>query len=158
MKGSRLGTTLTILCTCLFLSACYTPYHQRAAETGAILGGTAGMILNSSNPWQGGVVGAAIGAIAGATIADISLRGAREVVYYGRPVEYRTDNQRGYYYAEPVTPEPDGRCRRVREKTYVDGQLVKQRTIVICDGNNRYDNPRYRYDDRSKRYERDDDD
>jgi hypothetical protein len=39
----------------------------------------------------------------------------------------------------------------------VDGKLVKQRTIVICDGDSRYDNPRYRYEERYKRYERDDD-
>jgi hypothetical protein len=155
MNNSSLRRLLGILCIFLFLSACYTPYHQRSAETGAILGGAAGMILNSHNPWQGGVVGAAIGAIAGATIADISLRGAREVVYYGRPVEYRTDNRRGYYYAEPLRPE--GSCRRVRESTYVDGQLVKRRTIVICDGDARYDDPRYRYEDRYRRYERDDD-
>jgi hypothetical protein len=145
------------LCCCLILTSCYTPYHQRSAETGAILGGAAGMILNSHNPWEGGVIGAAIGAIAGATIADISLRGAREAGYYGRPVEYRTDNRRGYYYAEPLPPEPGTRCRRIREKTYVDGQLVKKRTIVICDENSRYDYPGYRYEDRYKRYERDDD-
>lgn len=157
MNGSKLRLTLGILCSSLLLSACYTPYQQRSAETGAILGGAAGMILNSRHPWQGGLVGAAIGAIAGATIADISERGAREVVYYDRPVEYRTDNRRGYYYAEPLGPEPGSRCRRVREKTYVDGQLVKQRTIVICDNDTRYDNPRYRYEDRYKRYERDDD-
>lgn len=157
MNGLRLKLILAILCCSLLLSGCYTPYQHQGAQTGAILGGAAGMILNTHNPWQGGVVGAVIGAIAGATIADISERGAREVVYNNRPVEYRTDNRRAYYYAEPLPPEPGSRCRRVREKTFVDGQLVKQRTIVICDSDARYDNPRYRYEDRYKRYERDDD-
>lgn len=156
MNGSCARVMLAIFCSSLLLTSCYTPYQQRGAETGAILGSAAGMILDSRNPWRGGVVGAAIGAVTGATIADISARGAREVVHYDRPVEYRTDNRRGYYYAEPLGSEPGTRCRRVKEKTYVDGQLVKQRTIIICDGD-RYENPRYRYEQRYDRYERDDD-
>ena len=118
------------------------------------MGGIAGAILDSRNPWRGGIIGATLGAIAGATIADISYQGAREAANAERPVEYRTEDRRGRYYAEPLGYDESRRCRRVRESTYVDGQLVRKKIVVICD-QGRYDRPDYRYEPRYNRYERD---
>jgi hypothetical protein len=119
------------------------------------MGGIAGAILDARNPWRGGIVGATLGAIAGATIADISVQGAREAAYADRPVEYRTEDRRVRYYAEPLGYDEVRHCRRVRESTYVDGRLVRKKTIVICD-KGRYDRPDYRYQPYYHRYERDD--
>jgi hypothetical protein len=38
------------------------------------VGGVAGAILDRHNPWRGGVIGAAIGAVAGWTLTEISER------------------------------------------------------------------------------------
>jgi hypothetical protein len=147
--GLIMATTVTTLPGCM-------PHQQAGSATGAYMGGIAGAILDARNPWRGGVVGAALGALAGATIADVSVRGAREAAYAQRPVHYSTDNSRALYYAEPEGFDEARRCRKVREKVYVDGELVKRRTVVICD-QGEYDRPRYRYEQRNNRYESDDD-
>lgn len=147
---------MAVMALFLVLGGC-APHQQPGATAGGAMGGIAGAILDSRNPWRGGVIGAALGAIAGATIADISLQGARQAAYAERPVEYRTEDRRVRYYAEPLGYDEDRRCRRVRETTYVDGRLVRKKIIVICD-QGRYERPRYRYDPRYDRYERDEDD
>ena len=76
-------------------------------------------------------MGATLGAIAGATIADISAQGAREAVYVGRPVEYRTDDRRGYYYAEPVGYDQHSHCRKIREREYEDGRMVREHVRIV---------------------------
>lgn len=147
IKLAMLVMVLTMLTACM-------PHQYPASTAGGAMGGIAGAILDQRNPWRGGIIGAALGAIAGATLADISVQGAREAAYAERPVEYRTEGGRGYYYAEPLGYDDGRHCRRVREKVYVDGRLVKKRIIVICDGE-KYERPRYRYDQRYDRYEQD---
>ena len=130
----------------------------RRRDMADLVGGFSGvkeLLLHLRNPWRGGVIGAALGALAGATIADVSVRGAREVVTVNRPVEYRTDDRRAYYYAEPLGYDEGRRCRRVREKIYLDGRLVKTRTVLYCD----QPSPppaRYYYNRSHDRYEGDD--
>ena len=140
----------------VILNGCM-PHQYAGSTSGSAIGGIAGAILDQRNPWRGGVIGAALGAIAGATIADISVQGAREAAYVGRPVEYRTENNRAYYYAEPLGYDNERRCRKVREKTFVDNRLVRKRIIVICDQGG-YDKPRYRYNRPHDRYESEGDD
>jgi hypothetical protein len=114
-----------------------TRAHYEGATIGGAVGGIAGAIIDKRNPWRGGIIGAAIGAIAGATIADISLHGSREVVRTGRPVEYRTEDGRGIYRAEPYSEvySPDGHttCRKVHERVWEDGQLVKDSIREVCE-------------------------
>src|SRR5512138_2596579 len=113
---AKLAALCIVLTTVIApLSGCM-PHQQAGSATGAYMGGLAGAILDQRNPWRGGVVGAALGALAGATIADISVHGAREAAYAQRPVEYSTDNSRARYYAEPEGYDDSRRCRRVREK------------------------------------------
>jgi len=130
-----------ILIAALSAAGC-TPYHAQGAGTGAAVGGVAGAILDHKNPWRGGLLGAALGAFFGATIADISVKGSREAYHTGRPVEYRTEDGRGAYRAEPAGDyyyERGGvtRCRKVHEKVWEDGRLVKDNVREVCEGERR---------------------
>ncbi|MCX8034013.1 MAG: glycine zipper 2TM domain-containing protein [Thermodesulfovibrio sp.] len=111
--------------------------HYEGAGIGALVGGVAGALLDKKNPWRGGVIGAGLGAVLGATIADISKRGSREAYQSGRPVEYRTEDGRGYYRAEPTSDyyykDPYTKCRKVSEKVWEDGKLVKDTVKEICE-------------------------
>jgi hypothetical protein len=132
MKNIILSVMLMISLSAL---SC-TPYHAQGAGTGAAVGGVAGAVLDHRNPWRGGVIGALLGAVAGATIADISVRGSHEAYQSSRPVEYQTDDGRGIYRAEPDSDyyEGDGhtRCRKIREKVWEDGRLVRNRVKEVC--------------------------
>lgn len=133
--------TIVAFCICVMLiSSCATEYQARGSAMGAAMGGMAGALLGGRNPWRGGVIGATLGAIAGATIADISARGSQQAAREGRPVEYRTEDGRARYYAEPQSYNPRTKCRKVREKIWENGRLVKVRTKEICESE--------RYEDR----------
>ena len=131
MPRKYLSLTMLALALALLLSACM-PYQQRGGTAGAAMGGIAGAVLDQRNPWRGGVIGAALGAIAGATIADISTQGGRLAAEEGRPVEYRTEDGRGYYRADPQEYDTRRRCRRVIEHIYVNDRLVETRVRDIC--------------------------
>lgn len=111
-----------------------TPYQAQGGAAGGAIGGITGAIIDSRNPWRGGVIGAALGALAGATIADISSRGAQQAATSGQPVEYRTEDGRGRYYAEPVDSGAQTRCKKVHERVYEDGRLVRDRIREVCEG------------------------
>lgn len=117
------------------LSACATRYQSEGAATGGAIGGIAGALLDHRNPWRGGLIGAGLGAIFGATVADISTRASREAVSTGKPVEYRTENGRGLYRAEPVeNPDEHTKCKKVRERVWEDDRLVKDQVKEVCEG------------------------
>ncbi|MBI4686677.1 MAG: glycine zipper 2TM domain-containing protein [Nitrospirae bacterium] len=126
--------SLIILLAVLWISTGCTQYHAQGAGTGGIVGGIAGALLDRKNPWRGGVVGAALGAVAGATITDISMKASREAAASGRPVEYRTEDGRGVYRAEPLEYNAKTKCRKVSEKTWENGKLVKDQIKEICEG------------------------
>lgn len=126
--------TITILMMLILMTvASCAPYQHEGAAVGGAAGGVAGAILDSKNPWRGGIIGAALGAVLGATIADISVRGSGEAVRAERPVEYRTEDGRGVYQAEPLEYDPSTRCRSVRERVWEDGRLVKDRVREVCE-------------------------
>jgi len=131
------GIILCLSAVFFIFTSCST-YHYEGAAVGGAVGGVTGAILDSKNHWRGGVIGAAIGAIAGATIADVSVRGARDASRQGRPVEYRTEDGRGYYRAEPVGqpyyPNEQTKCRKVNERIWEDGRLVKDTIKEVCEG------------------------
>jgi len=106
--------------------------HQGAA-TGAVVGGVAGVLLDRHNPWRGGVIGAAIGAVVGGTLTEISERGSREATEANQGVEYRTDDGRGVYTAQPEGDNPQTRCHTIRERVWEDGRLIKDRVKEICE-------------------------
>lgn len=134
----KIAALICVLLIAALAAAGCTPYHAQGAGTGAAVGGVAGAVLDHRNPWRGGLIGAALGAFFGATIADISVRGQQEAYRTGRPVEYHTEDGRGLYRAEPDGDyyyERGGstKCRKVREKTWEDGRLVRNQTREVCE-------------------------
>jgi len=118
----------------LVLTLGCTEYHARGAGTGGLVGGVAGALLDHSNPWRGGVWGAALGAIAGATLTDISMQASQEAARSNRPVEYRTTDGRGRYEAYPVDYNMRTKCHKVQERVWEDGQLIKDQIKEVCEG------------------------
>lgn len=110
-----------------------TEYHAQGAGAGALIGGFAGALLDHRNPWRGGVIGGALGAVAGATIADIQLQASREAYESGRPVEYRTEDGRGVYRADPISEDEHTKCKKIQERVWEDGRLVKDQVKEICE-------------------------
>ncbi|WP_298271549.1 glycine zipper 2TM domain-containing protein [Geobacter sp.] len=133
MSVKRNGVTILLLASLTVTAGC-TTYQAQGGMTGGAMGGIAGAILDRRNPWRGGVVGAVLGSIAGATISEISVRGAGEAAETGRPVEYRTDDGRGYYRAEPLEPRRHTRCRKVRERIYENDRLIRDHIKEVCEG------------------------
>ncbi|HVN96621.1 MAG TPA: YMGG-like glycine zipper-containing protein [Syntrophorhabdaceae bacterium] len=109
-----------------------TPTVQGGA-VGAGVGGLAGALLDSHNPWRGGIIGGALGAVLGGTLGQISDHASREAATVKKPVEYRTENGRGYVREEPLSYDAATKCRRVRERVYEDGRLVRSHIKEICD-------------------------
>lgn len=111
-----------------------TESQLRGGGIGAGVGGIAGALLDHRNPWRGGVIGAGLGAAMGATLGDISDRASREAAQSNRPVYYRTDDGRGEYRAEPEGYDERTRCKKVHEKVWEDGRLIKDRVKEVCEG------------------------
>ena len=126
------AVAIVMMLALLPLAAC-TQYHTEGSVTGGAVGGVAGALLDHKNPWRGGVIGAALGAVLGATIADISYRASREAYTTGRPVEYRTEDGRGVYRAEPLDYDARTRCRKIYERVWEDGRLVKDQVREVCE-------------------------
>jgi outer membrane lipoprotein SlyB len=129
----RLFSLILILVFFGFIFGC-TQYHAQGAGTGGVIGGIAGALLDKKNPWRGGVIGGALGAIAGATIADISVRASREAAASGKTVEYKTADGRGVYRADPLEYDAHTKCRKVRERVWENDKLVKDQVKEICEG------------------------
>lgn len=122
-----------VILSLLIMSVGCTEYHHRGAGSGAVIGGVSGAVLDHRNPWRGGIIGAAIGAIAGATIADISYKASQEAAMHDRAVEYRTEDGRGRYRADPAGYNDRTRCKRIHERVWEDDRLVKDEVREICE-------------------------
>lgn len=109
-------------------------YTYTGAGAGALVGGVAGALLDRHNPWRGGLIGGALGLVAGATLTEISARAAREAAVHNEPVEYRTEDGRGIYRAEPRSYNSSTRCSKIHERVWQDGQLVKDDIKEVCEG------------------------
>ncbi len=129
----KIFTVLLVVSLSVLLFGC-TEYHAKGAGAGGLLGGVAGALLDSKNPWRGGIIGAAIGGIAGATLTDISMQASREAAASGQPVEYRTTDGRGVYRADPVSVDEQTRCKKVRERVWEDDRLIKDQVKEVCEG------------------------
>ena len=130
---------ISFLCSVAVLAiliGCYatTPRTYEGAGAGAVIGGVAGALIDGHNPWRGGVIGGVLGAVAGATFVELSARASREAYATGKPVEYRTDDGRGVYRAEPVYYDSHTKCRKIHERAWEDGRLVKDQIKEICEG------------------------
>ncbi len=113
MKSGK--KVLLLLVAVMVVFASCVAYEQptpavRGGAIGAGVGGLAGALLDRGNPWRGGIIGGALGAVLGATLGDISDRASREAAQSNAPVEYRTEDGRGRYYAEPSGYDAQTRC------------------------------------------------
>ena len=100
---------------------------KTGAGIGALTGGVAGAIINSKNPWMGGVIGAATGAVVGGVIGNISERAANESAKNDKSTQWdRTtdDGTREKVVAEYLGVE--GSSELVKLKYYRDGRLVRE--------------------------------
>jgi hypothetical protein len=122
---------LALACMLLSAAGC-APYQVQGGAVGGSAGELTGTRLDQRNPWRGGVVGSVPVAVASATIVEISARGSREAALREQPVEYMTEDGRGRYYAEPMAYDPSTRCRKIRERIYDDGRIVKERVKEVC--------------------------
>ena len=111
-----------------------TPRTYEGAGVGSVIGGIAGALLDQHNPWRGGVIGGALGAVAGASLTEISARAAREAAVSQRPVEYRTEDGRGVYRADPISYDARTKCTKIRERVWENGRLVKDQVREVCQG------------------------
>lgn len=111
-----------------------TQYHTQGAAVGGAAGGVAGALLDKKNPWKGGIIGAALGAILGATITDVSMKASQEAAATGKPVQYKTEDGRGVYRADPVDYNAQTNCHKVHETVWEDGKIVKDQMREVCEG------------------------
>lgn len=123
--------SLMLVLALMVLTFGCTQYHAQGAGAGTVIGGVAGALLDRGNPWRGGVIGGVLGAVAGATLTDISMRGSQEAATSGRIVEYRTEDGRGVYRAEPLEQT---KCKKIQERVWEDGKLIKDTIREVCEG------------------------
>ena len=126
--------SLILVLALLSLTVACTQYHAQGAGAGGVVGGIAGALLDRKNPWRGGVVGAALGALAGATLTDVSMRASQEAAATGKPVQYVTEDGRGVYRAEPVGYNVQTKCHKVHEIVTENGKVVKDKIKEVCEG------------------------
>jgi hypothetical protein len=124
-----------ICCLIAVISGCTTPYSYQGGAAGAGVGGVAGAMLDSKNPWRGAVKGALLGGVLGASLTEVSARAAREAAVYNKPVRYVSKDRRRMYLAEPVGFNGETKCRKVRERLWDEGRLTKDRVREVCTGN-----------------------
>lgn len=142
IKGKIVSFSLaaTLLTTSLNLTSCQTmtqPTQQgyQGAGAGALLGGIAGALLSPDNRWKGGAIGAALGAVTGYTLEQIQSQSAQQAAQSNQPVQYQTtaqDGAQGVVKADPIGYNPTTGCRKVRIKTWQNGQLVSNIVREVC--------------------------
>ena len=60
----KVVSLLLMLTLTVFAGSCAT-HHYEGAAAGAAVGGLGGALMDKENPWRGGVIGAALGAVFG---------------------------------------------------------------------------------------------
>jgi uncharacterized protein YcfJ len=116
------------------LGGCATPQQAQGTGVGAAIGGIAGALIDRRNPWRGALIGGGLGAVAGASFADISAQGSHQAAKTWKPVEYRTEDGRDVYRAEPVEVNAQTKCKKIRERVWQDGRMVRDDVKEICTG------------------------
>lgn len=103
----------------------------QGGTVGAGVGAAAGALLDKKNAWRGGVIGAGLGAVLGGAMGEISSRAAKEAAAQQRPVVYT--NGTGTQRVEVDPARSRGNCHIVTEKHYDNGQLVKEVEREVCE-------------------------
>ena len=130
------GFMVLFLAACLLLPGCLatTPRSEAGAKIGAILGTIGGVAIDDDNPWRGGVIGLAAGAILGDVIGDIVDQAAEEAASTNKPVAYQRATPEGGWErleAKPRGVSDDGMHRIVSVKHVQDGVVVKEEMTLV---------------------------
>jgi hypothetical protein len=108
-----------------------TPRPSRGAGTSTMAGADTGVLIDKDNRWRGAAHGAALGGVLTGSVAEISLRAARESVAANRPVTYHSTDGWQRVEAAPGTSGGQG-CPQVHERVYQDNQLVREQIREVC--------------------------
>lgn len=131
MNGQTIKLPFLLAMLAAVLGGCMGA-HPDGPIAGGPADGGGDPYLASHNNWRGGVVGASFGDIPGVTLGEISSQGVQQAVDAKKPVEYWTENGRGFYRAEPLEYNAYTRCRKVREQVYEGGALISDRVKELC--------------------------
>ena len=101
---------------------------QQGAAVGGILGTTAGIMLDHSNRWRGGVIGGVIGALLGGTLGQIANEASQQAAQQGQPVQYTSGDQ----MIQAIPQKENNGCTKVTTKYYQNNQLIKETTKEYC--------------------------
>ena len=102
----------------------------QGGAVGAGVGAAAGALLDDDNRWRGGVIGGALGAVLGGAMGEISNSAAQQAAYQRQPVAYT--NQSGTRRVEAYPYQRRGNCQIVKEKFYEHGNLVRETEREVC--------------------------
>lgn len=103
----------------------------QGGTVGAGVGAAAGALLDKKNAWRGGVIGAGLGAVLGGAMGEISNRAAQQAAAQQRPVVYT--NGTGTQRVEVDPNRSRGNCHIVTERHYDNGQLIKEVEREVCE-------------------------
>ncbi len=138
MKKMRFGFLLGGLFSAAVLSSCgvysqggLSNAGQQGAATGAVLGGVTGVLLDKSNKWRGGVLGAAIGGVLGGTLGQIANNAAQQAAQANQPVVYNSETGNQRVVATPQG-ETDNGCKKVETDFYKNGNLIEKKIQYVC--------------------------
>lgn len=96
-KNNSRALLIAIAATTL-LTSCATQNGRYGAGIGALTGGTAGILLDSDNPWRGAAIGGSLGGLLGGALTD-------------RPY-YSNNYPPQPYYQQPYYPTSYNQYRR----------------------------------------------
>ena len=125
-----LRSLVMVLAVALLVQSCAWFQKQSCstktgAGVGAVVGGLAGLIIDSHNPWRGGLIGAAAGAVVGGVIGNIVDYSSREAAHKNAPVKYARATENGTNEEVAATPrETKGSYKLVSVKYVRDGNVV----------------------------------
>ncbi len=134
----RILSLALVLGLWISLSACVTTQQNAAtyqgAGAGAVIGAAAGALLDHHNPWRGAVIGGALGAVFGGTLADISSQASYQAARTNQQVVYRQGPTVVEATPVPATHNAETTCRKVRKRIWRNGTLITDRIEEVCEG------------------------
>ena len=122
-----------VLCLA-FLTACATPQGRSGAITGGIVGAVVGALKDRANPWRGLVKGAVLGAVMGKVLGELAAHATQEAISTGHPVAYQSADGWQRVEVSPLAYNARTRCHKVRERRWLNGQLVMNTVREVCRG------------------------
>ena len=89
-------------------------------------------LIEKTNTWRGGAIGASLGNPIEGNIIQISSRASREAAREGRPTVFLSLD--GFQRVEtfPVGKGKSAQCRRVRERIFQEGKLIRDEIKEAC--------------------------